>query len=353
MRRLGIWLGTLLACAAAFGAVQAAQPPSTIGRIGPIQDRFDAIGAPLKSLTLPNGRTIHYIDTGEAGWRPVLFIGGTGTSARAFEMTEFLQTLRRQLKLRVIAVERNGFGETALTPGWSYGNYVDEVRTVLGHLGATRFSAVAISGGGPYLAHIAAAMPEQLISVHMLAAATRRPAADPVCTLSSAALADLIRSTIQNPAAWWAFPTTSPTHNIPGFTERARDEGARAFFIRGQMGDPAPQVAEAKRYCDPVADVSRVGAPVFIYQGTADLSVPMASADYWRTHFPNVARMRVYAGEGHDIQYRHWDQVLVDISGHSDLTVICAKGRSRAVPEARAQALMKSGASLGTCAWRN
>lgn len=223
---------------------------------------------------------------------------------------------------------------------------------MFGHLGMESFSEVAISGGGPYLAHIVTEMPQRLISIHMLAAATRRPATDPVCTLSSGALADLIRPTIQNPTAWWAFANDSPTFWIPGFVDRAHDEGARAFFVRGQMGDPALQVAEAKRYCDPVADISAVRAPAFIYQGTADLSVPMASADYWRMHFPNMARMRVYPGEGHDIQYRLWDQVLVDLSGHSDLTVVCARGRSRALPEAKAQVLLKTGAAPGICAWR-
>jgi non-heme chloroperoxidase len=135
---------------AASGRAAAEQP--TVAQVGPIQSEFDSLGAPVQSLTLANGRTVHYIDTGEAGWRPVLFVGGTGTSARAFEMTEFLQTLRRQLKLRVVSVERNGFGDTPITPGWSYGDYADEVRAVLDHLAVTRFAGLAISGGGPYLA---------------------------------------------------------------------------------------------------------------------------------------------------------------------------------------------------------
>ncbi len=350
MRRVRILLVTLMVLAA--GSASSRPLPPTVAQIGPIQSGFDPIGTPVRTLTLPAGRTVHFIDTGEVGWRPVLFIGGTGTSARAFEMTEFLQTLRRQLKLRVISVERNGFGETPLTPDWGYGDYVTEVRAVLDHLGVTSFSGLAISGGGPYLAHIAAAMPGSLISIHMLAAATRRPASDPVCTLSPVALAALIQPSIQNPATWWAFPKGSPTFQIPGFTDRARDEGARAFFIRGQMGDPAPQVAEARRYCAPVADLTAVRAPAFIYQGTADTSVPMASAEYWRDHFTSGAKLRVYTGEGHDIQYRHWDQVLVDLSGHPDLTVICDKAQSVAVPEAHAERRLKAGATVGVCAWR-
>ena len=73
----------------------------------------------MQALKGPGGRTIHYADTGEAGFRPVLFVGGTGTSACAFGMTEFLKSMRVQLKLRLITVERNGFGDTALTPGWA------------------------------------------------------------------------------------------------------------------------------------------------------------------------------------------------------------------------------------------
>ena len=349
MRRVGWAMAALLAWAGLQGPATAAP---TVARVGAIQDRFDALGPPVQSLVLANGRTVHFIDTGEAGWRAVLFVGGTGTSARAFEMTEFLQTLRRQLKLRLITVERNGFGDTAFVPGWGYGDYAEEVRAVLDHLEVGRFAGLGISGGGPYLAQVAAAMPQRMISVHMLAAATQRPASDPVCKLPAAALAAGVKPQVQNPQVWWAFPANSPTHSIPGFADRAYDEGARAFFIRGQMGDPAPQAAELLRYCGPLADVGAVRAPTFIYQGTSDPLVPMQSAEYWRTHFPNVARMRVYPGEAHDVQYRHWDQALIDVSGHPELTVLCVNGKSRAVPEAQGVRLLKAGASVGVCAWR-
>jgi hypothetical protein len=28
-----------------------------------------------------------------------------------------------------------------------------------------------------------------------------------------------------------------------------------------------------------------------------------------------VAALRGYRGEGHDVQYRHWEQILLDIAG--------------------------------------
>ena len=157
---------------------------------------------------------------------------------------------------------------------------------------------------------------------------------------------------MQNPQVWWAFPKDSPTRQIPGFADRAFEEGARAFFVRGQMGDPAPQVAELRRYCAPLPALSAVRAPAFVYQGDADPLVTMVSAEWWRGHLPNLAAFRVYPGEGHDVQYRHWDQLLLDVAGHSDRIALCADGRSRAVLESQAQRLLKAGARLGVCAWK-
>lgn len=211
-------------------------------------------------------------------------------SALAFGMTEFMTAMRQQSKLRFITVERNGFSDTPMTPGWGYGDHVAEVRAVLDHLDVKRF---------------AAAMPERLISVHMLAAAIQRPAGDMLCKLGTEQMTGVMKSHVQNPGTWWGFGKESPTHQIPGFADRAYEEGARAFFVRGQMGDPAPEVAEILRYCGPVADMSAMKAPAFIYQGAADPLVTMASAEYWRDHVPNLAEMRVYPGEGHDVQYRH------------------------------------------------
>jgi hypothetical protein len=58
-------------------------------------------------------RVVRYIDKGDAGWRPLVFFGGLATSVLAFELTEFARATRERLRLRVLGVERNGFGETA------------------------------------------------------------------------------------------------------------------------------------------------------------------------------------------------------------------------------------------------
>lgn len=338
-------LGAALVCS----GPALAEPPTVAPPVR-FQTRFDPMGPAVVALPGPAGRTLHYADTGEPGWRPVLFLGGTGTSVRAMLMTGYLETLRRQLRLRFITVERNGFGDTAFDPAWTLGDYARDVRTVLDHLHIARFGMVAISGGGPYAAHIAAAMPERLISLHFAAALADAPVGDGAdCKADLDQLAHALAPTIDNPESWWAYPSQSPTHAIPGFSERAYDEGARTFFIRGQMGGARPEAAELLRYCHAALDtlpLDRVKAPTFTYYGLADRTVTPANARFWQTHLGGPVTARAYPGEGHDVQYRHWDQVLIDLAGLGSRTLVCTKGRSRLVPAKEAKA------NLGLCLWQ-
>jgi non-heme chloroperoxidase len=64
-----------------------------------------------------------------------------------------------------------------------------------------------------------------------------------------------------------------------------------------------------------------------------------------------MAKVNIYKGEGHDTQYRHWDQILVDMAGKGDRTLICDKGHSKLLPGHVAEKKILKGATLGICAW--
>ena len=114
---------------------------------------------------------MRYIDEGEPGWRVIVFFGGLGTDVNAFYETEFAREMRERLQLRVISVERNGFGITPFDPSLGYGDAVDAVVSVLETLRVRRFAVVAISGGAPYAAALAARVPHRVLSLHLAAAA--------------------------------------------------------------------------------------------------------------------------------------------------------------------------------------
>jgi non-heme chloroperoxidase len=307
------------------------------------QAGFDPLGPPVRSATLATGRSVRYVDEGEPGWVPLVWFGGAGTSVRAFRLLEFARTLREELGVRVVSVERNGLGGTPFDPGVGYAEHAADVWALLDALGIAEASLTAISGGGPYAAHVAALAPGRVRSLHLACAYAERVADGGMPAVEEIAA---------DPGAWWRYPPASPVHRIPGFAESALEEGTVSLFARGRDVPPEGLAQAFALYArEPLPELSSVGAPAFLYWGEADDLVPAAHLHRWRAALPNVAAVRVYAGEGHDVQYRHWDQILVDVVHLGERVVVSADGRTLLVDPARAEALLANGATPGLAAW--
>lgn len=319
-----------------------------------IQDEFDSLGPEVRAAKLDSGRTAHYIDEGPRDGRPVLYIGGTGTSARAARMTDFLRSTRESLGLRLISVERNGFGDTEFDKGLGKADFVKDALQVLDRIGVRKVSVVAISGGGPYAAELASLAPDRIQSLHLAAALPPYGAEPSYCSMSDEELGKSLEKQIADPRVWWALPEDSPTKRVPGFADTAYEDGARTYNQRGQKADPAPQVHEQKLYCErPGPDLSKLAAPVIVYSGKKDTTVPPSTVGTWKEHLPGDPVVRGYADSGHDVQYRHWDQIMVDLAGYPDRTVVCYRGHSAMPPAEVADPLVEKGrATLGSCAWQ-
>jgi non-heme chloroperoxidase len=278
----------------------------------PGQRSFDPVPiepGPIRVLDGPDGRRLRYLDLGAAKWTPFVFFGGLATSVGAFGLTEFGRRTRESLSLRAISVERNGLGETPLEPGLGYPAAVDDVLSVLGALGIDRFSLVAISGGGPFAAALAARTPERVRSLHLASAAAGALAG--THGDAPARLAD-IATLAGNPAAMWEFPAQSPVHAIPGFMDAARAEGIRA--LPPGRGELALGHEWQLLSGEPLPDLSAVRAPAYLYWGAEDEVVPSVHAEAWARALPNVVARHEYPGERHDVQYRHWAQILHDLA---------------------------------------
>ena len=265
-----------------------------------LQDEFDYLGPTMKTMQASSGRTVVYLDEGEKDWHVVVFVGGSGTSGRVFAMLEFLRETRQNLKLRFIGVERNGFGTTAYDESLGYADYAEDVEALLAQLGVDEFSLF--------------------------------------------------------PVAWFGFAPESPIHRVPGFQDAAYDDSARTFNMGGQAGDPAALHHEFQLYCQnqSLPDLAAVTAPVYLYYGDADPLTPIIPhARRWQAAYVNAeVKARIYPGEGHDAQYRHLDQILVDLAGMNKVVVCDKGGKTKLVKEPKAEKLLAQGGSLGICAWR-
>lgn len=338
---------TGIVCVTGSSAALADKRPEPV-----VQDEFDPLGPPVHEVKR-DGRTVHFSDTGEKGAKPVLFMGGTGTTARASGMTEFLRTTRQNLDLRLISVERNGFGDTEYDSGLGFDDYAEDVEAVLDELGVEEAPLIAISGGGPYAARFAERAPERITSLHLGAALPPSGPKSPFCALDADEQRKQTAEEIRDPRKWWGFEEDSPMQDIPGFTDNAEEDGGRSYYLRGQQGDPSAQVHEQRLYCERGgADLSELDAPAYIYTGEKDTTVPPAVQKLWKKSLPGRPVVRSYGDSGHDVQYRHWDQILVDMAGYADRTVVCAGGRTGVLPDGKAQKLLDRGATLGSCAWQ-
>lgn len=339
MRIILLFLGLLMPAAALA-------EPALSGSVLP--ESFDSLGPTVQELVLVDGKRVHYIDDGKPGWLPVVFTGGLGTSVRAIRLLDFLRTMRETLQIRVITVERNGFGQTEYDPDLDMADFSEEVEAVLNHVGVDQFALFGISGGGPYTAKIASRNTHRLLSVHMAATSPSlgRPSR---CGQNSPA--STYRDMIRQPMQFFGFAPDSPMHQVRGFQDTAYDEAARAHNLRGQMADATPLDHEISLYCKEGAiDTSKVKAPVFVYRGLADGVLGDEDSQVWRNTFPTAnVTMREYPGEGHDVQYRHLDQILLDIAGYGDDVLVCANNKNTLITPEKAQTT--ANIRLGLCAW--
>ena len=314
---------------------------------------FDAVVSPEpRVVPLDDGQRAWVVDTGPGGGIAVLFVGGTGTSATIVALVEFLSSAREALGIRLISIDRPGYGDAPLDRAAGYEEFAATALGVIDALGVEHFSIVGISGGGPYTAAVAASARDRVRSVHLAAAYSGDPiagSAQQLCGLSPDARQALVASSVADPAAWWSFPDDAAVHRIPGFVDAAVADAVRAFHAEDGTGHPEGLAHEADLFCTPtLTDVSAVTAPVFLYFGDQDTSVPFAYADHWLQCFPNVAADRRFSGIAHDVTYRHWGQVLVDIaSPEVPLSLFCDSGQARVV----APTDVPLDAGLDYCAW--
>lgn len=324
----------------------------------------------LQSVETAPGERLYYVDDGEAASIPVLLVSGFGTSVTATMLTNHLKQLRQQLGIRLVSVQRNGFGDRPYRQGWNYGDYVDEVNRVLALLGIEEFHLFAISGGGPYAAAIAATMPHRLHSMHLAATITGNTTVSGVSTLPSslqtlctiaansdnpaATMASVLSSfALDSAASWWDFDPANPMLAVEGFEDAAAADWSYTFNTLDSQQSLQALAAEALRYCNqPLPTLAGITAPVYIYQGTEDASSPGGNVTAWRQALANSSQfiVRTYPGEGHWVQYSHLEQVLTDIARPGQRVVCDGEGSSQWLEEGQAQALLDSGSvSDGLC----
>ncbi|HVT78287.1 MAG TPA: alpha/beta hydrolase, partial [Acidimicrobiales bacterium] len=114
------------------------------------------------TLEMPDGRTLGYADYGSADGVPVLwFHGGPGSRLEP----KGVSAEAAALGLRLIGLDRPGYGLSTPRPGRTIASVVPDALAVADALGVEQFFAVGVSTGGAYALATASIAPDRVRGV--------------------------------------------------------------------------------------------------------------------------------------------------------------------------------------------
>src|SRR2546421_4137372 len=108
-----------------------------------------------------DGRTLAYAEAGDPAGAPVLYFHGLPGSRSDFNLPLFQEALAES-GVRVIGVDRPGFGASDFQPGRRYEDWAADVAAVADELAVDRFGVLGYSSGGPYVVACANALRDRL-----------------------------------------------------------------------------------------------------------------------------------------------------------------------------------------------
>ena len=121
---------------------------------------------PLRILTLPDGRRVACAEYGDPGGLPVLALHGTPGSRLMFALAD---RAARERGVRLIAPERPGYGLSDYRHSESLAQIAEDLSAVADLYEVDRFAVIGVSGGGPYAVAAAAAMPDRISLLALVA----------------------------------------------------------------------------------------------------------------------------------------------------------------------------------------
>jgi pimeloyl-ACP methyl ester carboxylesterase len=290
--------------------------------------------ATAETFTLPDGRTLAYDDVGDAAGTPVLYVHGTPDSRRARHPDD---GLARRAGVRLVAVDRPGFGRSTPHREATVGSFADDAIALADHLGVAAWRPFAWSGGATYAVAVGARHPARVARTAVAAGLVpfeayategilddadggRHLVAELGAELGAAGLAEM------------AAPMLVP---YPCDLDLAREHVAEQLTPERQQAlDAIPGAASALAWgvADSVAqgldgvirdlelqveppdvDWSAATAPVDLWYGSRDTTAPPAFGEWWAEALPD-ATLHVFPTEGHLIALTRWADILTALT---------------------------------------
>lgn len=281
-------------------------------------------------VLLPDGRHLCWAELGDPHGRPVLALHGTAGSHRQLAL---VAEDARAAGIRLIAVDRPGYGRSTLHAGGDMLSTGRDVVALADALGLDRFGLLGVSAGGPNALAAACVAGERATAVSVMSCVgpVRRPARAPGLQGVVRALFSLARVSrgavraLAAPAMWLGRRRPATLVDLRARAMAAVD---REVLARQPVRDMyeaealhAGPTAPAAFACDLALlaaewhfDVADIHAPVQLWHGELDGEAPLQQAEALADALPDATLHRV-PSQGHLAYVDHLHDALVAAAG--------------------------------------
>jgi len=277
--------------APAIAAASAAPPPP------PLNVDLNAFDASKKSMALPNGESLAYIDTGDRSGPAVVLIHGYTDNAR--DWVPMLPYLSK--RYRLILVDIRGHGQSS-KPECCYSrlDFAYDIKLLLDALGVRKADIVGHSLGSIIAQTFAEYWPERTAQVVLISSTggtpPDRPKKPPQFDFAAEIrkLKEPIDADSPFMIAWW----DSPTPVDPDFIRRQRKDAA-GIPLRVWLAVLDQALPANNAFADLQATLPRLKAPTLLIWGSKDPIMEEDVRQSLRNALPN-AKVKIFDGLGHN-----------------------------------------------------
>lgn len=279
---------------------------------------------------LPDGRELAYAEYGDPRGRPVFFFHGMPGS-RLFHPPD---EITRRLEVRLICVDRPGYGGSTFQPGRRILDWPGDVSALADALGIDTFMVAGHSGGGPYALACAHSLPERIRSAGVLSGAgpvDAQGALEGLTPLHKLAFTagrhmpwSLTRALVwlffhkaaADPAraididARERISADEDVLRLPGVRENCIESDVEAYR-QGLVGFSWEVYLVTRPWGFKLEDIQ---IPVCLWHGTADDFTTTGMACHMAERMPRC-KANIYEGEGHMLLIPRWEEILNTLVG--------------------------------------
>jgi len=282
-----------------------------------------------QTLYLRDGRILGFSDLGDSEGFPIFYFHGFPSSRLEALAGDEIATKN---KVRLIAVDRPGIGLSDMKPQRTLLDWPDDVQELADALQIDKFSALGISGGGPYLMSCAFKIPDRIITCGSVCGLG--PVNSP-WNIDGMSVVNRFGLTLSKNVPWAAslfvgslsplmqfFPETVlniMSGDAPECDKIALKEtefmsimvkAAQEAFQKGTTGLSQDLIIYGSNWG---FDLSKIQVPVKIWHGEIDTVVPVIFGKYFEETIPNCKAV-YFEDEGHiSIVPNHFSEFIEEL----------------------------------------